>query len=145
MTTAIFAGSFDPFTIGHKDIVERALPLFDKIVIGIGINQNKQPLFSIEERLAAIRAAFADEPRVAVESFDCLTIDFARRHKAQYLLRGVRRVADYEYEREMADANKELGGMETVLLFAQPQYTHISSSLVRDLYRHGYDITTYMV
>ncbi len=144
MKTAIFPGSFDPFTIGHYDVVCRALTMFDSIVIGIGSNSVKSPLFSEEERLNTIRKAFAGEPRVSVEIYNCLTVDFARKHKAEFILRGVRCVADFEYERNMAEANKELGDIETVLLYTRPQYAHISSTLVRDLYAHGKDISPYL-
>lgn len=145
MKIAVFAGSFDPFTIGHKDIVDRALPLFDHIVIGIGVNGEKQPLFSLEERLQAVRSAFAHEKKITVDHFDGLTIDFARKHEARYLIRGVRSTSDFEYERAMAEANKQIGNIETILLCSKPEYAHISSSLVRDLYRHHYDITPYIV
>lgn len=144
MKTAIFPGSFDPFTIGHYDIVCRALTMFDNIVIGIGSNSVKSPLFSEEERLNTIRKAFACEPRVSVEIYNCLTVDFARKHSAKFILRGVRCVADFEYERNMAEANKELGNIETVLLYTRPQYAHISSTLVRDLYAHGKNIAPYL-
>lgn len=144
MKTAIFPGSFDPFTIGHYDIVRRALPLFDRIVIAIGCNGVKTPLFPAEERLQAIRSAFAHEPRVQVEIYDCLTADFAAQTGAQFILRGVRCVADFEYERNMAEANKELGSIDTLLLYTSPQYAHISSTLVRDLYLHGKDISHYL-
>lgn len=144
MKTAIFPGSFDPFTIGHYDIVKRALTMFDRIVIGIGSNSVKVPSFPEVKRLEAIRKAFSDEPRVSVEIYDCLTVDFARQQGAEFILRGVRCVADFEYERSMAEANKELGDIETVLLYTRPQYAHISSTLVRDLYAHGKDISTYI-
>ncbi|MBO5817394.1 MAG: pantetheine-phosphate adenylyltransferase [Paludibacteraceae bacterium] len=141
MTTAIFPGSFDPFTIGHYDIVMRGLTLFDRIIIGIGINHTKCPTFPLEERLAAVERVFAAEPRVQVVTYDCLTIDFAKQYDALHILRGVRSVQDFEYERSIADANKQLSGMETVLLYTRPEYAHISSSLVRDLHAHGRDIS----
>lgn len=147
MQKAIFPGSFDPFTIGHADIVRRALPLFDEIIIGIGINHLKKPLFPLEERVERIRKAFADEPKVKVIPFDSLTVDFAREHGAQYLLRGIRTTADFEYERTMADANRQLAeeGIETIVLFTPPELAHISSSLVRDLASHGKDISPYIL
>lgn len=147
MQKAIFPGSFDPFTIGHADIVRRALPLFDEIIIGIGINHLKKPLFPLEERVERIRKAFSDEPKVKVIPFDSLTVDFAREHGAQYLLRGIRTTADFEYERTMADANRQLAeeGIETIVLFTRPELAHISSSLVRDLASHGKDISPYIL
>lgn len=147
MKTALFPGSFDPFTIGHADIVRRALPLFDQIIIGMGINHQKQPLFPLEERMERIRKAFADEPKIKVLPFDTLTVDFAREQGAQFLLRGIRTAIDFEYERTMADANSMLaaGGIETVVLFTSPELAHISSSLVRDLASHGKDISPYIV
>ena len=141
---AIFPGSFDPFTVGHYDIVRRALPLFDEIVIGVGVNAQKQPLFSVEERVDAIRKAFAGEPKVRVEAYHSLTVDFAREAGAAFMLRGVRSTVDFEYEKAFAEANKQLSGIETVLLFTKPEYEHISASLVRDLYLHGKDITPYL-
>ena len=144
MKTAIFPGSFDPFTIGHFDIVKRALPLFDEIVIGVGINAQKQPLFTPEERVAAIQKAFRDEPKVRVMTYDTLTVDFARNVGATFMLRGVRSTTDFEYEKAFAEANKQLSGIETVLMLTRPEYEHISSSLVRDLYNYGKDITPYL-
>lgn len=144
MKIAIFPGSFDPFTIGHYDIVKRALTLFDKIVIGIGQNQTKQSTFSLTERLERIEKAFADESRVMVTTYDGLTVDFARKHGATHIVRGVRSTIDFEYERSIAEANRQLSGIETVLLYTSPEYGHISSTLVRDLHAHGRDITNYL-
>lgn len=144
MKIAIFPGSFDPFTIGHYDIVKRALTLFDKIVIGIGQNQAKQSTFSLTERLERIEKAFADESRVVVTTYDGLTVDFARKHGATHIVRGVRSTIDFEYERSIAEANRQLSGIETVLLYTSPEYGHISSTLVRDLHAHGRDITNYL-
>ncbi len=141
MKIAIFPGSFDPFTIGHADVVERALPLFDKIIIAVGENINKKTLFPLEERLEQIRKAFANHPNVEVQAYTGLTADFAREQNANFILRGVRCVADFEYERNMAEANKALTGMETILLYTSPHLAYISSTLVRDLYTHGKDIT----
>ena len=144
MKRAIFPGSFDPFTVGHYDIVKRGLTLFDEIIIGIGRNSTKKETFPIREREEAIRKIFKDEPRVSVHIYDCLTVDFAREVGAQFILRGVRCVQDFEYERNMAEANKDLGGIETILLYTRPEYAHISSTLVRDLYSYNKDVSAYV-
>lgn len=144
MKRAIFPGSFDPFTIGHHDIVLRGLQLFDEIIIGIGHNISKRDAFPLEERLAAIQSAFKSEPRVKVMAYDGLTVDFAAQQQAQFILRGVRSVQDFEYERNIAEANKQLSGIETVLLYTRPEYAHISSTLLRDLHAHGKDISPYL-
>ena len=144
MKKAIFPGSFDPFTIGHHDIVMRALNLFDEIIIGIGHNYTKRETFPLEERLAAIQRIYDNEPRVRVEVYEGLTVDFAAQHNAQFILRGVRSTLDFEYERNIAEANKQLSGIETVLLYTRPEYAHISSTLVRDLHSHGKDISQYL-
>ena len=144
MKTAIFPGSFDPFTIGHYDIVKRGLRMFDNIIIGIGRNSVKKETFPIRERLSAIQRIFADEPAVQVEIYDCLTVDFAREHGTSFILRGIRCVEDFEYERNMAEANRQLGGIETILLYTRPEFAHISSTLVRDLYSYNKDISAYL-
>ena len=144
MKIAIFPGSFDPFTIGHYDIVMRGLELFDEIVIGIGHNSQKQSTFPLEQRIKDIQQAFINEPRVKVTAYEGLTIDFAATNHAQCILRGVRSVQDFEYERNIAEANKQLCGIETVLLYTRPEYAHISSSLVRELYSYNRDITPYL-
>ena len=144
MKIAIFPGSFDPFTVGHYDIVMRGLPLFDEIIIGIGRNVNKQGYFPIEKRMEAIQSAFADEPRVKVMCYEGLTTDFAQAQRATCILRGVRSVQDFEYERNIAEANKQLCGIETVLLYTRPEFAHISSSLVRELRSYNKDITPYL-
>ena len=144
MKRAIFPGSFDPFTIGHHDIVLRGLQLFDEIIIGIGHNINKRDAFPLEERINAIQRAFNSEPRIKVMAYDGLTVDFAAEQHAQFILRGVRSVQDFEYERNIAEANKQLSGIETVLLYTRPEYAHISSTLLRDLHAHGKDISPYL-
>lgn len=144
MRKAIFPGSFDPFTLGHHDIVLRGLDLFDEIIIGIGRNSSKKETFPIREREEAIRKIFADEPRVKVAIYDCLTVDFAKEQEAQFILRGIRCVEDFEYERNLAEANKQLGGIETVILYTRPMYAHISSTLVRDLYAYGKDVSDFV-
>lgn len=144
MRIAIFPGSFDPFTIGHYDIVMRGLDLFDRIIIGIGQNAVKRECFPLAEREAAIRRAFAGNERVEVCTYHSLTVDFAREQGAHFILRGVRCIQDFEYERNMAEANKEMGGIETILLYTRPEYAHISSTFVRDLHSYGKDITPYL-
>ena len=144
MRVAIFPGSFDPFTIGHADIVRRALPLFDTIVIGVGVNAQKHALFPAEERVAAIQKVFRGEPKVKVRTYSTLTVDFAKEENATFMLRGVRSTTDFEYEKAFAEANRQLSGIETVLILTRPEYEHISSSLVRDLHSYGKDITPYL-
>lgn len=144
MKRAIFPGSFDPYTIGHHDIVMRGLQVFDEIVIGIGHNYTKRETFPLEERLVAIQRIYSNEPRVRVEIYEGLTVDFALKHDAQFILRGVRSTLDFEYERNIAEANKQLSGIETILLYTRPEYAHISSTLVRDLHSHGKDIAAYL-
>ena len=144
MKRAIFPGSFDPFTKGHFDIVMRGLDIFDEIIIGIGINSTKKETFPLQQRLNDIQQYFAAEPRVQVHTYNGLTVDFAAQHQAQFILRGVRSTLDFEYERSMAEANKQLSGLETVLLYTRPEYAHISSTLVRDLHSHGKDIAAYL-
>lgn len=144
MKRAIFPGSFDPYTIGHHDIVMRGLQVFDEIVIGIGHNYTKRETFPLDERLAAIQRIYNNEPRVRVEVYEGLTVDFALKHDAQFILRGVRSTLDFEYERNIAEANKQLSGIETILLYTRPEYAHISSTLVRDLHSHGKDIAAYL-
>lgn len=142
--TAIFAGSFDPFTIGHKDVADRALPLFDRLVIAVGVNREKKGRHSVDDRVETIRRVYADNPKVEVVSYDTLTTDLAARYDARYMVRGVRSILDFEYERNMADINRSLTGVETVLLFADPALGHISSSMVRELEAFGKDITQYL-
>jgi pantetheine-phosphate adenylyltransferase len=138
---ALFAGSFDPFTKGHYALLKRALPMFDSITVGIGINSGKRCMFSVEERVAAIEKAFAGEERIEVKVYECLTMDFAKEIGAEVLLRGVRSVKDFEYEREIADMNLRLGGIDTVLLISEPEHSSTSSSIVRELITYGKDVT----
>lgn len=141
---AFFAGSFDPFTIGHQSVVERGLELFDRIVIGIGINADKPMADDIHERVANILDVFGDDPRIEVEPYSELTWEAARRLGCTHLLRGARTVSDFEYERTLADANRNLSGLETVILFTLPEHSFVSSSLVRDLQRHGADASEFL-
>lgn len=144
MKTGIFVGTFDPFTIGHDSIVRRALPLFDQLVIGVGYNEHKQTMASIEERVEAIKSLYAQEPKISVEAYSDLTVDFASRVHAQYIIKGVRSVKDFEYELEQADVNRQLTGIETLLLFAEPHLASISSSVVRELKHFGKDVTSFL-
>lgn len=142
--TGIFTGSFDPYTIGHDDILRRALPLFDHIVIGIGVNERKSYMQSAEERMKTIKAIYVDEPKVEVKTYNDLTIDFARRENASYIIKGVRSVKDFEYERDQADINRQLSGIETLLLYADPRYSAVSSSMVRELIHFGQDVSRFL-
>ena len=144
MKRAIFPGTFDPFTIGHYSIVERGLAMFDEIVIGIGVNHLKKTLFDESKRLDIIRQAFAGEPRIKVMVYNSLTIDFAKSVDAQFILRGLRTVADFEYERTIGDTNRILSGIETVILFTESAYAHISSTVARDLMSYGKDISAFL-
>ncbi len=137
----MFAGSFNPFTIGHASIVERALPMFDKIIIALGENIDKP---GASGTLASIQALYADEPRVEVITYSGLTVDAAREHGCQFLLRGVRSVKDFEAEMTLADINRRLAGIETILLPTLPELSYVSSSMVRELDHHGHDISTYI-
>jgi pantetheine-phosphate adenylyltransferase len=143
MKTGIFVGSFDPYTIGHHSVVKRILPLFDKLIIGVGINDKKQYSCSEEERVKSITAIYANEKKIEVKSYHDLTIDFARREGAQFIVKGVRNVADFEYERTQADINRNLSGIETILLPAEPGMDIISSTMVRELARFGKDTSAF--
>ena len=143
----VFVGSFNPFTVGHDSIVSRALPLFDRLVIGVvGQQVNKPGQPSAEERVKAIQAIYKDEPRIEVKPYYGLAIDFARQEGARFIVKGVRSVKDFEYERDQADINRQLtnGEVETILLYAEPQLSAISSSLVRELQHYGADISPYL-
>lgn len=144
MKRAIFPGTFDPFTIGHYDIVLRGLDLFDEIVIGVGINQTKKTYFTLEKRLEIIHQAFHDETRVIIKPYDDLTVNFAKQEEAAFILRGVRSVSDFEYERTIANANRHLIGIETVILNTNPAYSFISSTVVRDLLFYKKDISVFL-
>lgn len=144
MKTGIFVGSFDPFTIGHDAIVRRALPLLDRLVIGVGYNERKQYMYSQDERIRSISRLYTNDPRVAVKVYNDLTIDFARREGAQYIIKGVRSVKDFEYEREQADINRRIGGIDTLLLYAAPDMASVSSSLVREMIHFGKDVSDFL-
>ncbi len=141
---ALFPGSFDPFTRGHESIVRRALPLFDRFVIAIGVNADKRSFMSMEQRKALIESVFQDEPRVEVISYENMTVDIAREVGAQFIVRGVRLIQDFENEKHLAEVNRDLSGIETILLYTLPEYSHISSSIVRELARFGQDVSGYL-
>lgn len=144
MRIALFPGSFDPFTIGHADIIERALPLFDEIIIAVGTNIHKQGADAMSQRVRSIEALYREEPRIRVVTYNDLTVDLAEREGAQFILRGVRSMKDFEYERDIAVMNKALSGVETVLLFTDPQYSAVSSSVVRELLAFGKDVSEFL-
>ncbi|MEK0421335.1 MAG: hypothetical protein RLZZ161_1186 [Bacteroidota bacterium] len=142
---AVFAGTFDPITNGHVDVIKRSLPLFDKIVIAIGENTKKQTLFDTDKRLSWIREIFSAEPKISVSSYSGLTVDFCKEVGAGYILRGLRNGSDYDYEAHIAQLNKELNPMiETVFVITSPEVSYISSSLVRDLIIYKGDYTRFV-
>ncbi len=141
---AIFPGTFDPFTIGHESLVHRGLELVDEIIIAIGLNPNKKTFFSLEVRMEMISKLFEKEPRVRIMSYDSLTVDFAEKIDARFILRGIRSVNDFEYEKNIADVNRIIAGVETFVLFTKPEHTHISSSIVRELLVYGKSVDEFV-
>lgn len=140
MKTAVFPGSFDPITLGHVNLVERALPLFDRIIVAVGENSQKRYLFTLEQRLESLRAVFANEARVEVDSFEGLTAHYCQRIGARYLLRGLRNGSDFDYEKTISQLNTIVGdGIETIFLISPPAYSHISSTIVREIVKGGGD------
>ena len=142
--TGIFVGSFDPFTIGHHSVVRRVLPLFDRLVIGVvGDNVHKPYMLPAEERMQVIRQLYAGEPAVEVKPYYGLAVDFARAEGARFIVKGVRSVKDFEYEREQADVNRLItkGEVETILIYAEPQFSSVSSTMVRELQHFGQDVS----
>jgi pantetheine-phosphate adenylyltransferase len=145
MRICLFPGTFDPLTLGHVDIINRALPLFDKIVVGIGKNTSKSPMFSDEQRLTWIKEIYKDEDRVEGAVYEGLTIDFCKKIDAHFILRGIRYVSDFEYEKTIADANRTLDrSIETVFLTGEPKYTSVASTIVRDIIRNGGDSSHFL-
>jgi pantetheine-phosphate adenylyltransferase len=141
----LFPGTFDPITLGHVDIIQRAVSLFDKLVIGVGINSSKQPMFSIEQRTGWFKEIFKDEPRVEAVGYEGLTVDYCKKIGAQYIIRGIRYVSDFEYEKAIADMNRMLEpGIETIFLTCSPSYSTISSTLVRDVIRNGGNVSMFV-
>ena len=141
MKRALFPGSFDPITIGHYDIIKRALDLFDEIVVAIGVNGDKNYMFTVEQRKEFIEKAFADEPKVKVTTYQGLTVDFCKEIDAQFILRGLRNPADFEFEKAIAHTNRKLSQIETVFLLTAARTSFISSSIVRDVIRNHGDYT----
>ena len=142
---AVFPGSFDPITTGHEDLVRRALPLFDEIIVAIGINSQKQTLFDQEQRKNWILNVFADEPKVKVDIFEGLTVHFCKKVGANYLIRGLRNASDFDYEKTISQLNHIVGGqIETVFLISRPEFSHISSTIVREIIKGGGDATPFL-
>ena len=144
MRKAIFPGTFDPFTLGHHSIVKRTLAFMDEVIIGIGYNDQKHCLLPIEKRLESIRKVYADEPRVKVMAYSGLTVDFAQEQGAEFMVRGIRSVKDFEYEESIADINRKLSGIETIFLFTEPELSAVSSSVVRELLRYGKNVEAFL-
>jgi len=134
----LFPGTFDPITLGHVDIIDRAMPLFDKIIVGVGLNASKVPMFSPEQRMQWINEIYKNEPRVEGAVYEGLTVEFCKQIKAKFILRGIRYVSDFEYEKTIADANRTMdNSIETVFLTGEPKYTSVASTIVRDIIRNG--------
>lgn len=145
MKIAVFPGSFDPITLGHQDIVSRGLPLFDKIIVAVGKNANKQYMFSLDQRLEWIQQTFSDEPKIEVDAYSGLTVNYCKDKGADFILRGLRNPADFEFEKAVAQTNRKLNHqLETVFLLTSSGLSSISSSIVRDVLRHGGDYTQFV-
>ncbi|WP_316841354.1 pantetheine-phosphate adenylyltransferase [Pedobacter gandavensis] len=145
MKIALFPGSFDPITIAHVDILKRALPLFDKVVVGIGLNSSKQSYLSAEKREEIVKTVFELETKVEVQLYEGLTVDFCRKINAQYMVRGIRSVGDFEYERAIAQINQTMmPEMETIFILSKPEYSAISSTIVRDILRNHGDVSQFL-
>jgi pantetheine-phosphate adenylyltransferase len=141
----LFPGTFDPLTLGHVDIINRSVNLFDKIVVGIGLNASKAPMFSGEQRLQWIRDIYKEEPKVEAALYEGLTVNFCRQIGARFILRGIRYVSDFEYEKTIADANRTLdANIETIFLTGEPKYTSVASTIVRDIIRNGGDASQFL-
>lgn len=145
MKIAVFPGSFDPITVGHVDLVKRAIPLFDKIIVSIGVNSQKKYLFDLEQRLAWLNDVFADNPTVEVDYYEGLTAHFCKKIGAKYLLRGLRNASDFDYEKTISQLNGIVGeGLETIFLISLPQYSHISSTIVREIIKGKGDASPFI-
>lgn len=142
---AVFPGSFDPFTVGHENIVLRSLDLFDRIIVAIGVHSMKSPLMSIPARIKLVEHAFREHPQVSVDSFEGLTVDFCQKVGATHMLRGIRTAADFEYERAIAQVNlRMLPGVESVFLLTTPEHTPVNSTIIRDIIRNGGDASQFL-
>jgi len=145
MKTALFPGSFDPITIAHVDILKRSIPLFDRVVLGIGTNSSKQGFLPIETREAIVKSVFKDYPNVEIQVYEGLTVDFCRKVEANYMIRGIRSVADFEYERAIAQINQTMmPNVETIFILSKPEYSAISSTIVRDILRNHGDVSPFL-
>ena len=145
MNICVFPGSFDPITSGHVDIVKRALPLFDKIIVGIGVNSQKNSLFTLEKRTQWIKDVFTHEQKVEVDCFEKLTADFCKKVNAKWILRGLRNASDFDYEKTISQLNYIVGdGVETIFLISQPEFSHISSTIVREIIKGGGDASPFL-
>ena len=142
---AVFPGSFSPYTLGHKYIIDKALPLFDKIIIAVGTNAEKKYFFSEEQRLNWIKDLYQNEPKIEIKTYDGLTVDFCRINNAQFILRGLRNAKDFNYEKEIAQINQTLeNSIETIFIITSKEYSHISSTLVREVAKYGGDISKFV-
>ncbi len=141
---ALLPGSFDPFTLGHLSVVERGSRLFDRIIVAVGVNSVKIPTQDVDDRISSIKEVVSRFSNVEVAAYDGLTVEACRKYGAEFILRGVRTISDYEYERNMADVNRDLAGIETVLLYSLPEHSSVSSSMVRELRRYGVDVSKYL-
>ena len=145
MRRAVFPGSFDPITLGHENIIRRAIPMFDEIVIAIGVNGSKKSMFTLDQRIEMLTRVFSNAPSVNVETFSGLTVRFCEKVNAEWMLRGVRNGADFEYERTIAQMTKKLNpSLETVILFTEPEFAPISSTVVRDILANGGDVSSFV-
>lgn len=141
---AVFPGSFNPFTIGHKAVLEKALPLFDKIIIAIGYNSEKTNSSGIDSRIETISKIFQNDPRICVTTYTTLTVDFCKANGANYIIRGLRNAQDFQYEQPIAQTNLQLAGIETIFFVTPPEFSHISSSIVRELQSYGADVSKFL-
>lgn len=145
MKIAVFPGSFDPITTGHVDLIYRSLPLFDKIVVAVGINSNKKTLFTLETRLKWLKEVFKEEPKIEIAYFEGLTVDFCKSIGAKYLIRGLRNSSDFDYEKTISQLNSVIGnGMETFFLISKPGFSHVSSTIVREIIKAGGDASVFV-